>query len=563
MEKQILLTINVMASNRLETTEKCLKSLENLRKEIPCELIVTDTGCDAKMRSMVEAYADQIIDFSWCNDFAKARQVSVDAAHGEWYMYLDDDEWFIDTKEIENFFKSDQHQAMGFATYIQRNYSDFEGENYNDSWVGRMIKLTPEVHFEDKIHEHLEPIDGLNIIAIPAVVEHYGYIAKSEEDERAHYERNKTLLLEMLEENPMHFRARAHLAQEYRAAKEFAALGELCDESIALLGKKEGAASEQELSGFVVGTAITKVGLGLYEELLTICDTTKTNKNVSDMAKAYLLLLEANAYIDYRKHYKNAEVCCLEYLKLYAEFEKDEAKALVESTSVFVGQTFEMGNVERCYSMLLLCAIKCEEYAKIPELITKLGWEKKNAYVYPGLLYELVCAIATEESVDWRTTADTISRNETRWYYTLKFALEFAEDSEEKALRIFEVMSHLDRCDEFLRGLQTATQELAFAFASESESELMQGLRNAVMAYEGFASPIKYYLEQRELKKRAKLRAKQDEMQSLKQQIMSQAVELLSKGQKDTALQIMEQLKTMMPNDLEITTLALQIRLHD
>ena len=28
----------------------------------------------------------------------------IGGAKGEWFMYLDDDEWFLDTKEIEGFF---------------------------------------------------------------------------------------------------------------------------------------------------------------------------------------------------------------------------------------------------------------------------------------------------------------------------------------------------------------------------------------------------------------------------------------------------------------------------
>ncbi|MFQ8980466.1 MAG: hypothetical protein ACLR6I_07915 [Waltera sp.] len=38
---------------------------------------------------------------SWCNDFAAAHQCRlVKKARGEWFMYLDDDEWFENPQEI-------------------------------------------------------------------------------------------------------------------------------------------------------------------------------------------------------------------------------------------------------------------------------------------------------------------------------------------------------------------------------------------------------------------------------------------------------------------------------
>ena len=100
----ILLTISLLTSGtRLELT-KCIRSLDRLRAVIPCELIITDTGCDKDHRKLIEAEADRVLDFTWINDFAAARNVSLEAAKGKWYLYLDDDEWFESTGEIEHFF---------------------------------------------------------------------------------------------------------------------------------------------------------------------------------------------------------------------------------------------------------------------------------------------------------------------------------------------------------------------------------------------------------------------------------------------------------------------------
>ena len=98
--KKVVLSIGLLVSNRKDTIKKCLDSLQSIREAIPCQLIITDTGCDADLRITLEQYADTINEFAWCTDFAKARNANLSQAVGEWYLYLDDDEWFVNTEEL-------------------------------------------------------------------------------------------------------------------------------------------------------------------------------------------------------------------------------------------------------------------------------------------------------------------------------------------------------------------------------------------------------------------------------------------------------------------------------
>ena len=94
---QKLLSISMLVSGREETTEKCIASLDHLRSTVPCELILTDTGCPAGMQEWLQQKADKVLRFTWCDDFAAARNVGLQAASGEWFMFMDDDEWFEDS----------------------------------------------------------------------------------------------------------------------------------------------------------------------------------------------------------------------------------------------------------------------------------------------------------------------------------------------------------------------------------------------------------------------------------------------------------------------------------
>jgi len=159
-QKQTLLSISLLTSNRADTIRRCLDSLAPIREQLSCELILVDTSTDPAVREILQEYTDRIIPFTWCNDFSRARNAGLSAARGEWFLYLDDDEWFVETEELIDFFQSGEYQRYGYANYIQRNFYDPEYRNYTDSWVSRMIRLAPDTHFESRIHEYLHPAYG-------------------------------------------------------------------------------------------------------------------------------------------------------------------------------------------------------------------------------------------------------------------------------------------------------------------------------------------------------------------------------------------------------------------
>ena len=238
MEKTPILSIALLVSNRKDTIQKCLDSLTPIREAIPSELIILDTGCDADLRELLERYADKIDDFTWIKDFSAARNVTLKHATGEWYMYLDDDEWFVDTTDLIEFFQSGEYKNYGYASYIQRNYLDMQASQWADAWVSRMIKRIPDLHFESKIHEYMAPMSG-DCKGLHSYVDHYGYVYETEEALWKHYERNSTLLKEMIEEEPTNLRWRIHLAQEYRTMRMWQELYDMGSESLSLIEEKD------------------------------------------------------------------------------------------------------------------------------------------------------------------------------------------------------------------------------------------------------------------------------------------------------------------------------------
>lgn len=213
-----VLSISLLVSNRIDTIRKCMESLRPLMEAVRSELIAVDTGGTDGSVEVVREYTDNIVEFQWCDDFAAARNAGLQLASGEWFLFLDDDEWFEDTREIEEFFLTGEYQNYASAQYLVRNYA--VGGSYADAYVSRLCRLNDKVHFTGCIHEYLK-IEKGPVKYFNSYVHHYGYYYQTEEDRQRHFERNATLLKKELKKDPTDIRLLCQLAQEYETIKDF------------------------------------------------------------------------------------------------------------------------------------------------------------------------------------------------------------------------------------------------------------------------------------------------------------------------------------------------------
>ena len=232
MEKDILLSISILVSNNIATIDKCLESIRPILEQIPSELIVVDTIGPERSDGSLEVakkYATKVVRFEWCNDFAAARNAGLKNAKGEWFMFMDDDEWFESVEEIIQFFKTGEYQNYSSATYQIRNYTNKQGTNFNVAILGRMVQRTENLKFVGRIHEVFSEMK-LPCKEFSAFVHHYGYVYESEEAKQAHSKRNVELLREELTKEPRSLHYRTQLALELATYDNESAL-EFCEET--------------------------------------------------------------------------------------------------------------------------------------------------------------------------------------------------------------------------------------------------------------------------------------------------------------------------------------------
>ena len=199
-----LVTISMLVSNRIDTVEKCFESFRPLLEQIPSEFIAVDTVGDEKSDGSVDVarrYADKIVHFEWCDDFAAARNAGLKEARGKWLIYLDDDEWFDDAGPLIDFFsKPELYENYDRVSMMEHSYTSASQIEYNSSSFSRISVLTPGAKFVNPVHELLKGIVYRNEYNITETfVHHVGYIGKLSNKKT---ERNRKIMDNELEKNP-------------------------------------------------------------------------------------------------------------------------------------------------------------------------------------------------------------------------------------------------------------------------------------------------------------------------------------------------------------------------
>lgn len=393
----IQLSISLLISDRPETAGKCLSSLKPLLKELDSELIVVFTGKNKSLLELIQQYTSHIIPFSWCDDFSKARNAGLREAKGEWFLYLDDDEWFEDTAEIIRFFKSGEYKQYQSALYMQRNYSDWGGTQYSDSHVGRMCRLTPDTKFVYPIHENLNPfLEPYKYFQ--TYVHHFGYIEKKVDGKKTRKNsRNLPLLLDSYKKKPF-AQCCMQIVQEYAAMKEYNTAVSYCREGLKLAAK-EGSRIESYELWMQATLPFLVSSTGERRSALKEGETLLASPRTLEVSKAHLYAFLAGICKDLNEPQKGLSYVqqyhqTMEYLRRHPE-KADRQKCLsitFSDAERFSAETYITG---------LSFAADMGNTALLKEILSWIPWD--NEFLVLPYYSRL-----EEWKRDYETQADTI-----------------------------------------------------------------------------------------------------------------------------------------------------------
>lgn len=390
-KKRPILSISMLASDRMDTLPRCLESLTAIREAFPCELIIVDTSKNPKVHDIIIEYADKTATFEWCNDFSKARNVGLKMAEGEWFMFIDDDEWFAEPEELIEFFRSGEYKQYGHASHRIKNYHDPEFKTFSYGWVSRLIKLEKDTEFRSKVHEYLAPYVG-ECKKLYATSYHSGYIFKSQEEVKKHFDRNVTLLEKMEAEEPDNLRWKVQMMQEFRTLSDYENLATYGKKTLDYLWSKAQTLDLFHFTSIHIGYAIGLNQTGQYELVEELYQ--KAQKVVKDtvVSKAYMELCVAESYIQ-RKMYVETIKHMKLYFDLYEEYSKNFKKYEKESTGLILTDAFDPRYVSKAYTMLLHAQLCMQNHKALYEIFPLLDWQTEGIKVFFGVENEILATL--------------------------------------------------------------------------------------------------------------------------------------------------------------------------
>lgn len=190
----------MIVRNEEAVLARCLESVKDAD-----EIIIVDTGSVDRTKEIASIFTDNIYDFQWCDDFAKARNFALAQCTGDWVLSIDADEFLEEggIQKIRDFISSYKDNVVNikmfatntpfFAPRLFRNMKDI-------FWVGRIHEL-PNVRSDNKIDVQIT----------------YTSSPSHEYD----LDRNIRILKKEYLENPSNTRNMYYLGREYGYRKEY------------------------------------------------------------------------------------------------------------------------------------------------------------------------------------------------------------------------------------------------------------------------------------------------------------------------------------------------------
>lgn len=174
----IPISVCIITKNEAENLERCLTAL----RPYPFEIVVVDTGSTDHSKEIAAKYADQVLDFVWCDNFSAARAFSISKASHNMILVVDTDEFITDI-DLEALYSLIEASPRSIGLAKRLDYFESAGmRRAQIVWVDRLFNRK-YYHYSNPIHECLFANDNISYqtYEAPITIDHVGYLGTQEE----------------------------------------------------------------------------------------------------------------------------------------------------------------------------------------------------------------------------------------------------------------------------------------------------------------------------------------------------------------------------------------------
>lgn len=210
------LSVCMIVKNEEKFLPMALASIKDLAEQI----VVIDTGSTDSTIEIAQNAGAEVIPLPWPGDFAAARNVSLEHATQEWILVLDADEYLAPgtVEAIKHLIN--RNINLGYESKI-RNFTKADDiANSTEHYVLRLFPNKSYLRYIGLVHEQLVSTDHNNPLrrsyCPDLLILHAGYLPEVMKAKNKS-ERNKALLLQAIEKEPMNGFHYFNLARTHQA----------------------------------------------------------------------------------------------------------------------------------------------------------------------------------------------------------------------------------------------------------------------------------------------------------------------------------------------------------
>lgn len=192
MDKTISLCMIV--KNDENNLRRCLDRV----KDKVDQIVIIDTGSTDSTIQIANEFTQDVYSFSWCDDFAAARNESLKHATSDYIFVLNADEYLEQDADLKTGIRS------GKDFYYMKIYNIFSPGRALRYTEIRLFANHKGIKYRDRLHEHLNIMDdGTGFIGGNCnVLIHHAEVAGDIMSSRAKISLNLPLMIQEVEENP-------------------------------------------------------------------------------------------------------------------------------------------------------------------------------------------------------------------------------------------------------------------------------------------------------------------------------------------------------------------------
>lgn len=198
------------------------RCLQSVRPYVD-EMVVVDTGSSDRTLEIAEEMGARVLHFQWTDNFAAARNYSIQNATGDWVLWLDaDEELEASTSRSLRSLAARLGSRLGcYRLPVVSLVDDDAHPNKAMSFQRRLIRRRPDViRFVGIIHEQVQCLMGDASWSLESTddfrIIHYGYLPEALREKEKH-KRNFVLLHEALRRDPQNPQNHFNLGRQYMA----------------------------------------------------------------------------------------------------------------------------------------------------------------------------------------------------------------------------------------------------------------------------------------------------------------------------------------------------------